>query len=98
MIHSVLDMPDLKILWDVQVKMLGIQQEKLVWLSWSIWETSSCWLLGLDVTVQGEFGTWETNRSKDKQPPPKEPQLFKMQKEPKIALGDQEGLVRERGV
>ena len=30
MIHSVLDMPDLKILWDVQVKMLSIQQEKLV--------------------------------------------------------------------
>lgn len=30
MIHSVSDMPDVKILWDVQVKMLSIQQEKLV--------------------------------------------------------------------
>lgn len=40
-------------------------------------------------------------RNKQKQgqtTPPKEPQLFKMQKEPAIALGDQEGLVRERGM
>ena len=30
MIHFLLDMPDLKILWEVQVKMRSTQQEKLV--------------------------------------------------------------------
>lgn len=77
MFHSISGMPDLKILWDVQVKVLVYSRKNWVegqeqWLSGRCLGNISNWLLveamGLDVIVLGKFGAGEVNRSKEKTP------------------------------